>query len=494
MDQTACVDIQNLPLQVLLRSYPAWKDDPVVVVDRDKPNGTVLYVNERARAYRILPGLRYGAGLGLCRGLRGGVVNDEEIERTVNLVTARLWSYSPRIEPSPREPGVFWLDASGLLQLYPSLDDWAQEIRRELGSIGFQAVVAVGFSRFGSYAAAKATTQNIVFQNPEQEQRHLYSVPIGCLALDPKLRDILFELGIEDLGGFIELPAESIRKRFGAEADELHRLARGNCWTPLNPRVLLEPVERIDILDYPEGNIDRLLARLFGLLESILREVSGRHEKLKSIRIWLKLDDGRKQHATVSPAMPTLDIKQLLELLRLRLENISLSSGVVELKIRGDGAAASHRQLDLFREVPQRNIEAAHRAFARIRSQLGADAVVYARLHGAHLPEAQYHWETLKRLRHPRLRPILTRPLVRRMFSPPIELPPRERNEPDGWLIAGVSEGPVDEVKGPHLVSGGWWMREVSRAYHYVHTRSGRWLWIYHDHKRRRWFLHGEVQ
>jgi hypothetical protein len=37
-------------------------------------------------------------------------------------------------------------------------------------------------------------------------------------------------------------------------------------------------------------------------------------------------------------------------------------------------------------------------------------------------------------------------------------------------------------------------MREVSRAYHYVRTRKGRWLWIYNDHKRRAWFLHGEVQ
>ena len=35
---------------------------------------------------------------------------------------------------------------------------------------------------------------------------------------------------------------------------------------------------------------------------------------------------------------------------------------------------------------------------------------------------------------------------------------------------------------------------DISRAYYYVRTRSGRWLWIYHDDKRRRWFLQGEVQ
>ena len=54
--------------------------------------------------------------------------------------------------------------------------------------------------------------------------------------------------------------------------------------------------------------------------------------------------------------------------------------------------------------------------------------------------------------------------------------------------------GPVEEVIGPHVVSGGWWIREISRDYYYVRTRSGRWLWIYNDRRRRRWFLQGEVE
>ena len=61
-------------------------------------------------------------------------------------------------------------------------------------------------------------------------------------------------------------------------------------------------------------------------------------------------------------------------------------------------------------------------------------------------------------------------------------------------LVAGVADGPVEEVIGPHFINGGWWMRELTRAYYYVRTRSGRWLWIYHDQKRRRWYLQGEVQ
>ena len=83
---------------------------------------------------------------------------------------------------------------------------------------------------------------------------------------------------------------------------------------------------------------------------------------------------------------------------------------------------------------------------------------------------------------------------MRRLFTPPIELPATNRDNPDGWLIAGLAEGPVEEVIGPQVLDGGWWTGEVSRSYHYVRTRSGRWLWIFHDHRRRRWYLHGEVQ
>ncbi|MDP7640334.1 MAG: DNA polymerase Y family protein, partial [Candidatus Hydrogenedentes bacterium] len=75
-----------------------------------------------------------------------------------------------------------------------------------------------------------------------------------------------------------------------------------------------------------------------------------------------------------------------------------------------------------------------------------------------------------------------------------VPLPPRARHEPDGWLIAGIADGPVEESIGPHIVSGGWWRKEIERAYYYVRTRKGRWLWIYYDQKRRRWFLQGEVQ
>lgn len=494
VEQTACVDLRALPLQLLLRAHPDWKPRPVVVVDHDKPQGIILWANRQARDSRILPGMRYAVGLSLARNLCGGVVADADIGEVVASVTQRLWRFSPRIEPSTREAGVFWLDASGLRILFPSLERWADSIRDDLREAGFRAVVAVGFSRFGSYAAARASMENVVFQSAAEEQARVRSVPLVRLGLAPTLIDTLLKLGIETVGGFIDLPPAGIVRRFGVEAGELHRMARGDGWQAMAPVTLREPVEAGTGLDYPETNAERLLAVMAVLLQSLLRELANRHEQLAALRFWLVLDNGNERQEEIAPATPSLDANDILGLCRLRLETLTLDSGVVEVRTLARGAGMNERQDTLFQETSTRNIEAAERALAKIRAEFGNNAVVYAQMHEGHLPEARYSWEPLEHLAAPRPTEPHIAPIVRRIYTPPIALPPREHREPDGWLVAGVADGPVEEVIGPACINGGWWIRETARAYYWVRTRNGRWLWIYHDEKRRRWYLQGEAE
>ena len=494
MDRMACVDLPALPLQILLRRHPEWADEPVAVVDRDKSLGTVQWVNKHARARRIRAGMRYTTGLSLARDLRGGVVAGEQVQQTVASVMRRLWKFSPAVEPSSREPGVFWLQADGLQRLYASHEVWISDIGAGLRQAGFQSWIAVGVSRFGTYAAAKATSRHIVFSSAEEEKAYVRRVPIGRLRLDPSVCDTLLKLGVDTLGGFIDLPERSIRRRFNDETCELYRLATGNGWDPLNPEPVLEPVRRTITLEDPETDLTRLLLVVEPLLQSMLQEVAARREVLVSFRFALHLDDKGISSGRLSPAAPTLDLAQLMPLIRLRLEALSLSSGVVELRFCGAGIRATRRQLELFRQTQERDLAAVHRAVAEIRANMGHEAVVCARLHERHLPEARYSWEPLSNLDAPSPDSIARRPLVRRIYSPPLELRSRQRHEPDGWIVGRLADGPVEEVIGPHMVCGGWWSREVSRAYYYVRTRSGRWFWIYNDQIGRRWFLQGEVE
>ncbi|HME61797.1 MAG TPA: DNA polymerase Y family protein, partial [Candidatus Binatia bacterium] len=79
----ACVDLAAFPLQLLLRRHPEWSAFPVAVVAEDKPQGVVLWVNEKARQQGVLPGLRYAAAFSLASALRAGEVAPAERKTAV---------------------------------------------------------------------------------------------------------------------------------------------------------------------------------------------------------------------------------------------------------------------------------------------------------------------------------------------------------------------------------------------------------------------------
>ena len=494
MARMACVDLPALPLQMLLRQHPDWRDLPAAVVDRDKPQGELLWVNEHARAQRILPGMRYAAALGLCRALRAGTVATEAIRAEVDGLVRHLAGASPRVEPSSEEPGVFWLDADGFEFLYPSLKQWGEGLRRDLRRRGFESVIAIGLTRFGSYAAARAGRGVLAFDSRDQEEAHLRRVPLDRLGLAPKVRDKLARLGVHTLGAFAELPEGGVRRRFGVEAQELHQAVRGLDWSPLCPEQLRDPWERKRLFELPEVDSQRLLFLLQDFLAELLPCLAEQHELVARLQWQLELEDGDTHEEELTPAHPTRNEAELLALLRLRFEAIRIESGVAELTLKLHAIVERTEQVTLFAEKPKRDPEAAQRAFAHLRAEFGNEIVQCTRLGEGHLPEAQFSWQVCEENAAACAAEVRPVPLIRRLYTPPRELPPRPRNEPDGWLVAGPSEGPVEEVRGPYILSGGWWLRETARTYSYVRTRSGRWLWIYHDRYRRRWMLHGELE
>jgi protein ImuB len=494
--RTACVDLPAFPLQLLLRRHPDWRGLPVAVVDADRPQGVLLEVNDRARACRVLPGMRYAAAAALARDLRAAEVAPAAIERAAAAVATRLRDYTPEVEPAAGEPGVLWLDATGLEPLYASLHDWARRVRGGLARDGLTATVVVGFGRFGSYAAAKSRRGVTVFHRAGDEAAAGRRVPLERLAFAPRVRDALDRLGVRTVGQFADLPAEGLGKRFGDEVVRLHRFVTGVGELPLQPERPAPPaVERL-ALDHPETHVARLMTVVEQLLQPLLETLAGRCQALDALELGFRFDRTGDHVEHVRPAAPTLDARQLAELIRLRLEAVrTLPDGVVEVVLAGSGVAAPAEQLKMFTARPRRDLRAANRALARVRAALGDGAVTRARLGEGHLPEASYAWEAVDELPAPRpVAATVPGRLVRRIYEPAVPLPARPRHEPDGWMLRDLKQGPVTRVLGPYVVSGGWWNRPVHREYHFAETGRGELLWLYYDRHRRRWFLQGRVE
>jgi protein ImuB len=152
----ACLDLPALPLQLVWRKEPELGQHAVVVIDEDRPQGSVLWACERARAAGVLPGQRYAHALSLHRAVRARVVPPEQIEEAIVELRGALHALSPRVEPG--EPGVFWLDGEGLDRIFPDAQGlkgqaWGMAIQRAIAALKLRGAVVVGFSRFATYAA-----------------------------------------------------------------------------------------------------------------------------------------------------------------------------------------------------------------------------------------------------------------------------------------------------------------------------------------------------
>jgi protein ImuB len=567
VDRLACVDLPALPLQLLLRRHPDWASHPVAVVEEDRPQGLILWVNERARKRRVRPGQRYAEGLSLAADLHAAVVPRRAIDEAERRLTWQLRRFSPGVEPWPRAggrgeappragaerpispraggrgeappragaerpispradkrrsgggvlfcgAGLFLLDASGLDRLHPSLESWARSMVAILrDEERLRARVVVGFSRFGSYALVRdARLQDvIVCASVEEERRLARDVPLDRLAIQPRLQGALHKLGVDSVGELVQLPPGSLLERFGPEAQELHALATGDLQLPLAPEdnttrpgFAPEPEvpvarERAD-LDDPELETTRLLFLIKHRLHGVLATLAGRGEALRVLHIVLELKSGgaggrtekndnagcsagvdARRDERLVPAEPTLDAAQLADLVRLRLEAIThrgqLGRGVTAVELTGEGIRATKEQLLLFAQRPRRDLRAANRALARLRADLGTEAVTRAVLRDRHLPEARFAFEPLEQLdpAKPEQEGKEARVLVRRFSRCP-------------------TARPTSLVAGPHVLAGGWWGVEVHREYHYARTRQGDLLWLYYDRRRRRWVLQGKVE
>ena len=147
MPPTACVDVGELPLQLLLRRQPGWKRQPAAVVSEDKPLGTVVAMNRRARAAGVRAGMRYAAALSLVSHLHAGTISPDELAAGVRQIRTRLLTVSPRVEwggAGWADPGVFWMEVAGLHRHYPSAAALAETIGQCLRAIGLVAAVVVG--------------------------------------------------------------------------------------------------------------------------------------------------------------------------------------------------------------------------------------------------------------------------------------------------------------------------------------------------------------
>lgn len=484
MAPLACVNAADLPLQLLLKKHPQWRDLPAAVVSKDSPYGRVLTANVQAKEYGILPGLRYAAGLSFTLELRADTIPDSEIRAQIASIAAALRRLSPRVEVHDSETGVFWLDAGGLSSLFQNMEAWCGKVRNSLLEMGYQATVAVGFSRFGCYAAAKSARDQVIFTHAQDERAAALKAGIDILSFPAEVLERLEMLGVRTVGSFLDLPAGGLRKRFGPEVERLYEFAAGALDLPLQPTEEEREPEYFHKLPCPEASSVRLLKFLQRSLDALTGSVQSRHRLIRELRISFVLEDEELALEPILPSRPSADSGLLLELIALRLDNRRLPGAAEAVRIAALTVPERNIQTELFPSSSTESFQEVDKVFSRLRATFGNSCVQRARLEDEHLPELSYSWENLERLRLAGEKSGAEeqnedrRRAVRRIFAHP-RTPPHLH---------------VPKLWGPYPLSSRWWSEEQRRDYFYAETSNGEILWLYFDRLGKQWLQIGVLE
>ena len=110
--------------------------------------------------------------------------------------------------------------------------------------------------------------------------------------------------------------------------------------------------------------MSRVLFSVKRLLDRLLLRLATSHERLAELTLRLRLDRAGTHVEQIRPAAPTVDVGQLMNLIRLRLESLTLRSGIIGIRLVARVVRAQTDQPGLFVEQPRRDVAAADRALA----------------------------------------------------------------------------------------------------------------------------------
>lgn len=488
----ACIDIPALPLQLALREHPDWRLHPVVMVQEDRPEALILYANRPAQKLSIHPGLRFNQAQALSSQLHAAIFDPIALEHERDALFKLLTRFSPGVEPDKYSSGIFWLDASGLRRMYRTTPQWGKKILSVLQQRQLITSVVVGTYRYCIFALARMRVGLWVLENPEEELILARRVPLHKLDLSAKLLQTFHLLGVHTLGDFLSLPADGLRLRYGDEAFALYQRASGQTYEPLEPTQPVEIVRQTLQIEPADDDLTRLLFGIKTHLHAMTDILSKRCEALTALHVKLLLDHAPALHERVEFSKPTLDVLQILELVRLRLSATSLAGPVKEIILEAETFGVHPEQLALLLQgTPKRDLMAAARALARIRAAYGHNSVQRAQLLNFHLPEQSFTWTPTTEVFFPSpAQKFDSPPLIRRFFAIPHVLPQVPRHEPETWL---GSWGVAQKFQGPFRIFGQWWSHSSARDYFFIDTTTAQILWVYYDSHKRRWFLQGTV-
>lgn len=457
------------------------------------------------------------------------------IDQAVRGATAAFLCASPQVAPVVNSPGLWWIGASGLdtlggeVTLAVALRDLARRWHPGARVAIADSCVA---ARAGTWEPPTSTANrqspianrqsSVTIIPTGTDAAYLATAPIGLIPMEESMAEALTALGIRVAGGLAVLPPDDVEQRWGRDGLTSWRLARGE--DRRRPGLATTEFPRTAAADLSPSvdTMEPVLFLLRAALDRLLAGLVADGRAAATLAITLTLDDARGAGTSapahtitreVRLAYPMARLVPLFERCRALLDRWTLPAPVCGVSVAIVATAPlAGEQGDLL-DPSWRDPAAADAAFARLRTELGSDAIVVPVVADEHRPERAGAWVEIDDGRETRDGGRETRDGRRRLTT---ESAPDTRHPSPVTSCSRLLENPepvdvecangqprvlwwrgrrmrIEHPAGPERLAGDWWKDQYARDYWRCEDPDGEGtLVLYHEYSSgSAWFVQG---
>jgi len=472
----ACVLIPDFSLLLGLTENSIRYETPAVLTDNKTRRSKVLFLTTKAVVEGVNLDMTIPQAQAICPGLTILLRNPRKEDKKIKEIIKRLYSISPVVERS--DPGIFYLDLSGLKRLYHSEEKIASRTIQEIEGADFPVKVGIAENKFTSFVAAKTCCiSNYKIVREGEKMDFLAPYPVQLLPIDQDLLELFFVLGIKTIGKFANLPKEDVLKRYGNDGLKLLKMARGEDPDPIIP-FLLKPNESKSVnLDYSLDTETGILFYSQTILKKLLKRISKKGLFCNEFLVKLGLEDSSNVSLHLSVSEGTNNVKVFLKLLKLNLEKLSLSAPVEKVSFSVKKAS----------QMKATQLSFQDQEVLGSLNQLLADSNRIVETQKVLNPEVLKGNSVEDKISN-----FLRRSMLGlRLFSPPKTVNVIADNGFISCISIDSNFQKVIRQDGPWKIDGQWWDKPFERKYYEVGLNKGEKYLIFCDLKSGKWFLEG---
>ncbi|MCP4933590.1 MAG: hypothetical protein GY927_05155 [bacterium] len=498
---------------------------PFALVDLISKGQRLWAVDEAARKQGLVRNMALSDALALCPSLATKQAAPQKDVRRLLQLASWCERYSPL--SNVHDDNSLWIDVTGSTHLFAGEQGLLAAISKDFRQQGYTVKLALA----GSFAAAFALS-HFVFDDkakapiiPSQSsftqlQHYLYSLPVTALRLHENTCSLLHRLGLMTLGQLMDLPRESLKRRFPSpdqarsvlfRLDQILEL-RDEPLAPLTPPVLFSSRLRFAQALFSKHGLERALTRL---LDDVTWQLERQNQGARSLTFSLWRSDGSTSHIAIGTAQPCRDKAHLFNLFKEKISRIEPGFGIDVIALFvAKAEPLSVKQISLQSRQKSDRSRSPFVLIDRLRNHLGAQKIGYLQALPSHIPERA---QSLTTSSPPQTMPplhaaspaspsvIYDRPFL--LLNPPESidvLAPLPDDPPLSFTWRRVTRKVITS-NGPERLTREWW-RELGqkpsrpRDYYKVSTREGGTFWLYRNglyqgseecRSPPQWFIHG---